>query len=83
MLIWSLHVERSSGPIAATVREAAAKEAALEKEREREAESARESQKKAADETADREAVVKIGRHAENHFVGVPCGILDQGVSWF
>ncbi|MFI5357943.1 MAG: galactokinase [Opitutales bacterium] len=30
-----------------------------------------------------REAVVKIGRHAENHFVGVPCGILDQGVSGF
>jgi galactokinase len=27
--------------------------------------------------------VVKIGRHAENHFVGVPCGILDQGVSGF
>jgi galactokinase len=26
---------------------------------------------------------VKIGRHAENHFVGVPCGILDQGVSGF
>ncbi|MCC6416586.1 MAG: galactokinase [Opitutaceae bacterium] len=32
---------------------------------------------------ADRETVVKIGRHAENHFVGVPCGILDQGVSGF
>jgi len=31
----------------------------------------------------DRETVVKIGRHAENHFVGVPCGILDQGVSGF
>ena len=30
-----------------------------------------------------RETVVKIGRHAENHFVGVPCGILDQGVSGF
>ncbi len=30
-----------------------------------------------------REAVVKIGKHAENHFVGVPCGILDQGVSGF
>jgi galactokinase len=29
------------------------------------------------------ETVVKIGRHAENHFVGVPCGILDQGVSGF
>lgn len=34
-------------------------------------------------ETPDRETVVKIGRHAENHFVGVPCGILDQGVSGF
>ena len=32
---------------------------------------------------ASRETVVKIGRHAENHFVGVPCGILDQGVSGF
>ncbi len=30
-----------------------------------------------------REAVVKLARHAENHFVGVPCGILDQGVSGF
>jgi galactokinase len=30
-----------------------------------------------------RETVVKIGRHAENKFVGVPCGILDQGVSGF
>lgn len=29
------------------------------------------------------ETVVKVGRHAENHFVGVPCGILDQGVSGF
>lgn len=34
-------------------------------------------------QTPDRETVVKIGRHAENHFVGVPCGILDQGVSGF
>lgn len=34
-------------------------------------------------QSAEREAVVKIGRHAENHFVGVPCGILDQGVSGF
>ncbi len=34
-------------------------------------------------QTADRETVVKIGKHAENHFVGVPCGILDQGVSGF
>ncbi len=30
-----------------------------------------------------REVVVKIGKHAENNFVGVPCGILDQGVSGF
>lgn len=30
-----------------------------------------------------REALVKAARHAENHFVGVPCGILDQGVSGF
>ncbi|MBE7539893.1 MAG: galactokinase [Opitutaceae bacterium] len=29
------------------------------------------------------EQLVRIGRHAENHFVGVPCGILDQGVSGF
>jgi galactokinase len=34
-------------------------------------------------QTISREAVVKIGRHAENNFVGVPCGILDQGVSGF
>lgn len=32
---------------------------------------------------APRETVVKVGRHAENHFVGVPTGILDQGVSGF
>jgi galactokinase len=31
----------------------------------------------------DREQLVKIGREAENDFVGVPCGILDQGVSGF
>jgi len=30
-----------------------------------------------------RETLVKIGKHAENNFVGVPCGILDQGVSGF
>src|SRR5450631_3524890 len=29
------------------------------------------------------EALVAIGRKAENEFVGVPCGILDQGVSGF
>ncbi len=32
---------------------------------------------------APRETIVAVGRHAENHFVGVPCGILDQGVSGF
>jgi galactokinase len=31
----------------------------------------------------DRATIVKAARHAENHFVGVPCGILDQGVSGF
>jgi galactokinase len=31
----------------------------------------------------DRTTLVQIGKHAENHFVGVPCGILDQGVSGF
>ncbi|WP_438480445.1 galactokinase [Oleiharenicola lentus] len=25
--------------------------------------------------------LAKLGRHAENHYVGVPCGILDQGTS--
>jgi galactokinase len=30
-----------------------------------------------------RETLVKVGQHAENQFVGVPCGILDQGVSGF
>ena len=29
------------------------------------------------------EDLVKMGRRAENEFVGVPCGILDQGVSGF
>ncbi|MDO8543790.1 MAG: galactokinase [Opitutaceae bacterium] len=37
----------------------------------------------AAGERPPREVVVKVGRHAENYFVGVPCGILDQGVSGF
>jgi len=31
----------------------------------------------------DLESMVRISRYAENHFVGVPCGILDQGVSGF
>jgi galactokinase len=30
-----------------------------------------------------RDTLVRIGKHAENNFVGVPCGILDQGVSGF
>lgn len=30
-----------------------------------------------------REVLVQVGRQAENNFVGVPCGILDQGVSGF
>jgi galactokinase len=34
-------------------------------------------------ENPERETIVKLGRHAENNFVGVPCGILDQGVSGF
>src|SRR5688572_654289 len=37
----------------------------------------------ATGETPSREALVKIARKAENNFVGVPCGILDQGVSGF
>lgn len=32
---------------------------------------------------ATRETIVQLCRHAENNFVGVPCGILDQGVSGF
>ena len=34
-------------------------------------------------EKPDREILVKAARDAENNFVGVPCGILDQGVSGF
>jgi galactokinase len=37
----------------------------------------------AAGERPPRETLVKVGKHAENNFVGVPCGILDQGVSGF
>lgn len=37
----------------------------------------------ATGEQPPRETLVKAARHAENHFVGVPCGILDQGVSGF
>jgi galactokinase len=32
---------------------------------------------------ASRETVVLLCRRAENEFVGVPCGVLDQGVSGF
>jgi galactokinase len=32
---------------------------------------------------ADRASLARLGRRAENGFVGVPCGILDQGVSAF
>jgi galactokinase len=38
---------------------------------------------RAAGEEPPRETLVRLGRHAENTFVGVPCGILDQGVSGF
>jgi len=38
---------------------------------------------RAVGEDPSREALVRAARHAENHFVGVPCGILDQGVSGF
>ncbi|GAB5559180.1 MAG: galactokinase [Synoicihabitans sp.] len=34
-------------------------------------------------QSVDTETLVKIGRKAENDFVGVPCGILDQGSSGF
>lgn len=33
--------------------------------------------------TQDRATLARLGRKAENTFVGVPCGILDQGVSAF
>jgi galactokinase len=35
------------------------------------------------DQHPRREILVQAGRNAENNFVGVPCGILDQGVSGF
>lgn len=34
-------------------------------------------------ESPSRETLVKLGKKAENDFVGVPCGILDQSVSGF
>jgi galactokinase len=37
----------------------------------------------AAGGSVAREQLVALGRRAENDFVGVPCGILDQGVSGF
>ena len=37
----------------------------------------------ATQQRPSRETLVSVGKHAENHFVGVPCGILDQGVSGF
>jgi galactokinase len=38
---------------------------------------------RAAGENPPLETLVLAARHAENHFVGVPCGVLDQGVSGF
>jgi galactokinase len=38
---------------------------------------------RAAGVAPTRETLVTAARHAENNFVGVPCGILDQGVSGF
>jgi galactokinase len=38
---------------------------------------------KMTNEAPTREALVKLAKQAENNFVGVPCGILDQGVSGF
>jgi galactokinase len=37
----------------------------------------------AGGQSVSREVLVALGRRAENEFVGVPCGILDQGVSGF
>jgi galactokinase len=37
----------------------------------------------AAGETLTRQTLVELCQRAENAFVGVPCGILDQGVSGF
>jgi len=37
----------------------------------------------AAGQGVSLETLVALGRRAENEFVGVPCGILDQGVSGF
>jgi galactokinase len=37
----------------------------------------------AAGQSVPREVLVALGKRAENEFVGIPCGILDQGVSGF
>ncbi len=37
----------------------------------------------ATDQHPPRQTLVEVGLRAENEFVGVPCGILDQGVSGF
>ena len=37
----------------------------------------------AAGRQPEREVLINVGKKAENNFVGVPCGILDQGVSGF
>ena len=37
----------------------------------------------ATEQEPPRETLVQVGKQAENKFVGVPCGILDQGVSGF
>jgi len=36
-----------------------------------------------SDQHAEMETVVKVGHYAENNFVGLPCGMLDQAVSGF
>ena len=37
----------------------------------------------ATNQSVSKEVLVNLGKAAENNFVGVPCGILDQGVSGF
>jgi len=38
---------------------------------------------KSAGATVNRTTLAQLGQRAENRFVGVPCGILDQGISSF
>lgn len=38
---------------------------------------------KLSEQHAEMETVVKVGHFAENNFVGLPCGMLDQAVSGF